>query len=380
MGASDRAKATGVKTVNKSVVTAVLIAVGAGVWIVSGQMDLFADGSDTANAESAQSLAEEKPEEALVAVRARRIVAKPRTLEVVVRGQTEAVRTVDVKSQTEGRVSKVEVLEGARVSKGDVLVRIAAEERVAQHAETIALVKQREIEFKAAQSLKKKGFRSETSVAAAAANLDAAKASLKRMDYQLAHLVIKAPFDGVVEARHAELGDFLQVGDPVARIVDEDPFLVVGQVSERDVGKLELGGMGRAQLVSGDAMDGVIRFIGTTADQATRTFRVELEVPNPERRLRDGITADIRFRTETIMAHFVSPASLTLDQEGRIGVRCIDDDGYVRFWPAEVIGDSADGVWLAGLPEQLTLVTVGQEFVRAGDAVDVVLENPGPTS
>ncbi|MCG8689576.1 MAG: efflux RND transporter periplasmic adaptor subunit [Minwuiales bacterium] len=365
---------------NKSVVTALLIAIGAGAWIVSGQMDLFGDGPDTASAESAPPSAAEKPEESLVTVRARRIVAEPRTLQVVVRGRTEAVRTVDIKSETEGRISKVEVAEGARVSVGDVLVRVAAEERLAQHAETVALVKQREIEFKAAQSLKQKGFRSETAVAAAAANLDAARASLKRMDYELSHLVIKAPFDGVVETRYAELGDFLQVGDPVARIVDEDPFLVVAQVSERDIGKLQVGGTGRAELISGDAMDGVIRYIATTADSATRTFRVELEVPNDDRHLRDGITADIRFQTETVRAHFVSPASLTLDREGRIGVRGVDDDGYVRFWPADVIGDSPDGVWLAGLPDRLTLVTVGQEFVRAGDAVEVVLENPGPTS
>ncbi len=203
---------------------------------------------------------------------------------------------------------------------------------------------------------------------------------MKRYQIHLGQLTLKAPFAGVVERRDAELGDFVQEGDPVALIVDDDPILVVGQVSERDVGKLRIGGRGRAQLINGEQLAGTIRYIATTAEPATRTFRVELEVANGDHAFRDGVTAEIRIESGTVLAHFVSPAVLTLDDTGRVGVRTVDQAGRVHFHAAEVIGDSADGVWLAGLPERLTLITVGQEFVREGETVGVVLVQTKPAS
>ncbi len=364
----------------RSLITALLIALVAAGWVLSGQIDLFTGGPDTAAAvdDGAPDAAAEAARP--FAVRVRDSVAAKRALQVVVRGRTEAVRAVDVRAEARGRVAAVAVAEGQRVAAGEVLVHLATEDRKARQAEMRALVRQRELEYEAARALSKKGFRAETQLAGAMAALDASRAALKRIEVEIEHLVIGAPFAGVVEARHVELGGFLDIGDPVARLVDIDPILLIGQVAERDIGKLQIGAVGRAELIDGSVVEGRVRFIATTAQRETRTFRVELEAPNPTHRLRDGITADIRFQAETVPAHFVSPALLTLDNQGRIGVRAVDAAGKVTFWPAEVIGDAADGVWLTGLPERLTLITVGQEFVRAGDKVRTVREAAEPTS
>ena len=364
---------------SRSIITAIAIAVAAAGWILSGQFDLFA-GDDRQSLPVQVAAVAERPAEPAVSVRAREMVAEPHTLDVVVRGRTEAVRSVVVKAEIQGRLVEIIAAEGTRVAAGAVLARIAVEDRQARLVEARALVRQREIESAATRALSQKGFRTETQVAAAAANLDAAMAILKRYQINLGQLTVKAPFAGVVERRDAELGDFVQEGDPVALIVDDDPILVVGQVSERDVGKLGIGRRGRAELVNGERLVGTIRYIATTAEPATRTFRVELEVANGDHALRDGVTAEIRLESGTVMAHFVSPAVLTLDDTGRVGVRSVDEAGRVHFRAAEVIGDSADGVWLAGLPERLTLITVGQEFVREGETVGVVLVQTEPAS
>ena len=155
------------------------------------------------------------------------------------------------------------------------------------------------------------------------------------------------------------------MGDPVASLVDLDPVLVVGQVSERDIGRLQVGGSGVARLMTGEKVEGRIRYIAKVADPVTRTFRVELEVANPDAALRDGITAEVVLPGPSVLAHRVSPAVLSLGDAGDIGVKIVDADQTVRFLPVQIVEQGEDGLWLLGLPDQVTLITVGQDFVRA---------------
>jgi len=199
--------------------------------------------------------------------------------------------------------------------------------------------------------------------------LDRALAYQAQVELDIANTKIKAPFDGVLELRHVEMGAYVSKNIAVARVVDEDPYLVVGQVSEIDVPFLKVGDPGTATLASGATIEGKIRFIATTADPKTRTFRVELEVSNRGGQLRDGLTAEIEVEVDERMAHHVSSAILTLNDEGVLGVRGLEGENTVKFFPVEIIDDTGDGVWLNGLPERVDVISVGQEFVREGDRV-----------
>ncbi len=363
----------------RSVLIAVAIAVAVVGWVLSGQVDLFA-GDDRVVPVAALETTPPAAGKELVAVRARLLTAQPRTREVVVRGRTEALRSVDVRAETYGRVVAVTAKKGARVRRGAVLLRLATDERAARLTEARALVRQRQIEYDAAKSLSAKGFRAETKMAEASARLDSAKAQVKRMEVEVARLTIRAPFEGVVDRLPVEIGDYVKVGNVVATVVDEDPFLVVAQVSERDVGSLTVGDPGTAKLVDGGEVTGRLRYISATADPETRTFRIELEVPNKDRTLRDGITAEIRIAVEQTEAHLVSPAVLTLNDAGEVGVRLVDENDVVAFRRVSILNQGPEGIWLTGLPSRIRLITVGQEFVRDGDRVRVVLENPKGTS
>jgi hypothetical protein len=73
-----------------------------------------------------------------------------------------------------------------------------------------------------------------------------------------------------------------------------------------------------------------------------------------------------------VLAHRVSPALFTLDDAGSMGVRLIDQDNRVVFYAVEVIEDTAQGAWVTGLPSKVNLITVGQEFVLAGQRVEPI--------
>lgn len=365
----------------RSYLIAIALAVAAIAWIASGQFDDSAGAGETA---AVPAPAEDRAEAGaaaagtvLPAVRTRISTAQPFHEQVVVRGRTEAVRSVDLKAELSGRIAEVLAEEGSRVAAGAPLVRIALDDREHRLQEARAQLRQRELEHKASQSLNKKGFRADTALAQDQAELDAARARVKAIELELQKLTITAPFDGVLEERHVELGTFVDKGTPVARLIDEDPFLIVAQVSEAEVGRLSVGDVGRARLATGQEVEGRIRRIGASADPQTRTFRVELEVANPERRLLEGVTADILFEIGTLPAHFVSPAILTLHDSGQIGVRAVGADGRILFHPVRILGDAGTGVWIDGLPEQAEIVTVGQELVRDGDPVRVFREQAG---
>ncbi|MBM3518534.1 MAG: efflux RND transporter periplasmic adaptor subunit, partial [Alphaproteobacteria bacterium] len=307
-------------------------------------------------------------------------VAQPYSREIVVRGHTQAVRWVDVRAEQDGRVVEVLAKEGERVKAGAPLVRLDMEDRAARLGEAQAWVEQRQIEFYAARELSEQGYRARTKLAEAQAQLESAYVMVARMEEEVERTEVRAPFDGILEERATELGDFLMRGAIVARVVDQDPYLVAGQVTEQLVGSVAVGAAATARLITGESATGRVRYVASMADPSTRTFRVEVEVPNSDGRLRDGVTAELRIVAGQVAGHLVSPAVLTLDDKGVVGVRLLNGEGRVELRAAKIIGEAGQGVWLGGLPETIDLIVVGQEFVRDGEMVPFVRDEAAAPS
>lgn len=374
--------------------------------LLSGQLDRTPknDKEDEADTVVVQS-------DKLTSVRVARMEAVPHEVTLTVRGRTEAVRAVQVRAETGGRVVALPAEKGTFVEEGDVLCELSIDSREAQLEEARAIAKQRELEWKAAQQLQRQGHRSETQTAASFSAFESAKANLARMKLEFERTKIRAPYAGIFDDRKVEIGDFMQPGQTCGSVVAQDPFLVVGQVSERDVGRLSQGSEGEARLLSGEIVRGHIRYIATAADPATRTFKVELEVDNPapaapkdaaeidvsegpaaqsdaamepvataapvtEARgiFRDGITAELFFPLGKSLAHHLSPAILGLDTQGTVGVRIINDDNVVTFVKVAIVADTTTGVWVTGLPQVANVIVVGQELVLPGETVDPTFE------
>jgi multidrug efflux system membrane fusion protein len=353
----------------KSFAIAATLAVVATAWIGSGQIS-----GGQATPEVRKPPADLSAAEHIPSVRVRSQEAQPHITEVVLRGRSEALRDVQIKAETYGRVIKLEVERGDRVEAGQILAKLDPEGRPARLAEAKALFEQRRIEHEAAERLSKKGFRATTQLAASKAALEAAGAAVKQAQVALGDTVMQAPFDGIVDDRLAEIGDYLEAGDPLARIVDLNPILLVAQANERAVGQIHVGEVARARLATGRELEGTVRFVASAADNQTHTFRVEVEVANPDGAVPDGITAELRLPLESRAAHQVSPAILTLSEHGEVGVMILENGDTARFRPVQIVDQGPGGVWLAGLPQQVVLITVGQEFVKDGQKVNPVDE------
>ena len=357
--------------------TAGAIAAAIVVWLLSGQI---ASGDPVRHPTLAESNAETSArtqDEAPTRVRARVINASPQLQHVILRGKTESKRIVEVRSETDGRVIERPVERGAYVAEGELLCRLAMEDRGAALTEAHEAVNQARIEYEGSLKLKERGFQSDTAIAQAKARLAAADAKLARSTLDVARTEIRAPFSGVVEDVHQDIGDYVKASAPCVTIVDLDPMLLVGRVAEKDVNLLRLDQPVTGLLSNGMTVTGPVTFIGQQSDPATRTYAVEIQIPNPDRTVRSGITTEIRIPVAEIMAQKVSPAVFTLDDAGSIGVRVVNADYQVELHPVTIISEATDGVWVSGLPDVATVITVGQELVVPGETVDIDFEPAG---
>ena len=343
------------------------IAVAVTLWLLSGQF-----GSDAAETES-----DAAPVAAMNknAVRVRTQSAEEVMRTIIVNGKTAPARVVDLAAETDGRIEYIGADRGASLERGQLIVRLDERDRAARLAQAQATLKQREVEYEARERLKSESYVSEAQLQEAVALLETARAELKRAELDLAYMAIRAPFAGALQARMVEVGDFVSRGDPIATYVDNRTIIVSANVSEFDARYVSVGDAAEARLATGEDVQGRIRYVAPVADDATRTFTVELEVDNADGALRAGGTAELRIPAEAVLAHRVSPSLLTLDDAGNVGVKIINGGGEVEFVVADIALSGSDGVWLAGLPETATIITVGQGYVSSGAVVDAVPES-----
>ena len=100
-------------------------------------------------------------------------------------------------------------------------------------------------------------------------------------------------------------------------------------------------------------------------------------MPNTDLAIRDGQTAEIVISSDGEAAHLLPSSALTLNDQGDLGIRAVDATNHVEFFGVSVLRDTVDGIWVAGLPEQVDVIVVGQEFVIQGVAVDVAYREVG---
>jgi multidrug efflux system membrane fusion protein len=334
------------------------------VWMLSGA---FANAPETESSRDEPHKTHQKMKVTVLDVTAREI-----TREIVLQGELEPLRQIEISAQTASRVVNLPVSKGKRVNADTLLIQLADEDRSAQLKRAQAEVNNQRLEVAGARKLKKQGLQAENHLKAAEAALAAAEANLKRARLELDYINIKVPFGGVLEERYVELGSHLERGDKVALLVDDSVLKAVGRVSQQSAGKLSLGQTIKVRLLDGREAEGLVTYISRVGDTETHSFRVEAEVPNPEGLLNAGVSAELRIAIGKETAHFLSPAVLSLDDTGEVGIKSVSDEGVVRFYPITLVRTEADGVWLSGLPEQVRIITQGQGFVNAGESVTPV--------
>ena len=360
----------------KTYITATIIALIIAAWLYSGDhSSQLIEGSIADNNRQDSRVATDKvPTRVRVSV----IEASEQPRLIRVRGKTENKRTVGVKAELAGTVTSRPVERGSLVKANDLLCKISTEDRLVALKEARAGVQQARIEYQGAKRLKEKGFNSDAAIAAAQTRLASAEATLNRRARDITKLEVRAPFAGFVDDVHQEIGDYITPGSLCATVVDMDPMLLVGRVSERDVVALKPGLIAQGKLSNNTTVEGPVSFIGQQSDPNTRTYPIEIQLPNPDYTLRSGITTEILVPVEYVLAQQISPALFSLDDAGDIGVRTIDQENLVQFHHVDVLAEAPNGVWVTGLPPRATVIVIGQELVTAGERVDPVYQSGEP--
>jgi multidrug efflux system membrane fusion protein len=271
------------------------------------------------------------------------------------------------------------VTRGKVVKAGDVVATISDEGRQAVVQQAQALLDQRQSEYDANKKLIETGDAPRNTISALESGVKAAQAALAAAQAEADRSLVRSPIDGVVDTVPVQVGQAMQIGADVAEIIDPDPMLAVGAVSESRRASLLVGQSAEVRFIDGSKITGTVDFVGLSADKATRTYPVEAKMPNPTGEIADGVTCEMKVLLAPIDATAVPRSALIFSDDGRLGVRVAGADNKALFKPIEVVEDGRDSVWVTGLDGETRVIVVGQDFVKDGDTIEAVSASAAQT-
>jgi len=350
----------------KSQISAIALILFVLGWFGSG----FISGGSTPNTKGANANRPPSEKNIIIpTVRVKLSEAKPFRTNIKIQGRTAASRVVELKSEVRGKIEKILVQEGQKVKKGQPIAKIEVNERAARLKEAKAVLNQRSIQVEAARKLAKQSFGTQIRLAEAEAQFRKAQADVVTYELDLKNTTIRAPFDGIFNTKLIDVGDALNLGGDIGTVVDLNPIKVTGQISEQNISGYKVGMDGKVELTNGATYTGILSYVASVSDNKTRTFKVELTVDNPDSTILGGVPALLKLQKNEILAHKVSPSVLSLAEDGRIGIKIVEEDSSVKFLPIKILDDGPNGTWVSGLPQSSLIVVVGQDLVEEGQAV-----------
>lgn len=350
------------------VTIAILMTVILVLWLLLGEKRSAQDEAPPPKAQ---------PEQQLHEVETRWSQAEPLTREQVLQGQLLPWQQVQVMAQVSGRVKKLLKQQGERVSAGDPLLELSDEGRSQQLAQARAIYRLRQKELDSARTLRASNYATETDIIRLEGELARAQADLSAAQLAEEYNTPVAPFDGVVDRRHVEVGELVQSGAQLMSLVNVERLKATAQVPQQDANRVAEGQPVKLRLLDGRELEGEVRFVSLAADPQTRSFYVEVEASNPELWRVAGGSATLRIQLPPVMAHQFSPALLRLGPDGKLGVHAVDEGGRVVNYPVRVVAITNEGATVEGLPERLQVITQGAGFVNPGQQVRTqVVQSP----
>jgi membrane fusion protein, multidrug efflux system len=296
-------------------------------------------------------------------------------------GTVEADRDVVISAEEGGTVRQMLVRQGDRVRPGQPLFRLDAGVLQAQLEQAVSQALLAEETWERQRRLwEEDQIGTEMAYLQAKYNAQTARAQAQVLKERVDRTTIRAPIAGILEERLVEVGAMVSPGTPVARILDVDRVKVVGGVPERYGGQVRRGGEVTVTLepVAGEFV-GEIDHVGAAVDRSSRTFTIEVEVPNAGHALKPGMVANVEIARERRAESLVVPRHAVLRLES--GYSVFVAVPYGTGWRAEsrpVVPGAAHGggvVIEQGLAVGERVVVVGQQRVAHGDALILTNED-----
>ena len=287
-------------------------------------------------------------------------------------GVTAPDKRTTLATRSAGILGELKVEKGDRVSAGDVILVLDGAEKQSMVATAEALLDQRRKEAANVERLVKTGIAPTTQSDNARSALASARSQLEAAQAEIDRLTVVAPFSGIIDQVKVEEGSWLPSGEAVAVLLQLDPVVALGEVSEREISYVKVGGDADVRLISGEVVSGSIRHVSLEATAGTRTFPIEVAIPNPNNKIPSGMTAEIMVKSDAVSAVKLPRSVVTLDPSGNLGLRILKADGTVGFVPIDLIDDTPEGLILGGVPADAKIIVAGQDLVSDGETVNAV--------
>jgi multidrug efflux system membrane fusion protein len=330
------------------------------VWMATGEIRV---------AEKNAPASEQAGEASLPAVQVEQRESRLYQPSLLLQGQIEPWQSVVIAARASGTVESLEVGLGDQVRAGQGMARLSEDGRQAAVTRWQSRLKKLEADLAAARRLRERELTSESEILTLQSELAAAKAELSASQLVINHLTPGAPFAGTINHKSVDEGDLVQVGSPLFELVRIDRLKATGQVPQQSVSQVETGQTVNIETLDGDTLNGEIHFVASAANSRTRSFAVEIAIDNPKRKRVAGGSATLRIALPEVQAMFVSPAYLALGDDGRPGVRHVNDKDEVVFTTVSLLSITTEGAWVTGLPSEIRLITRGAGFVSLGQKV-----------
>jgi membrane fusion protein, multidrug efflux system len=238
------------------------------------------------------------------------------TIQVV--GTVEAYNDAVISAEVGGRVQYIVSL-GRRVERGEVIARL--DDRLLQAGYESARVNYELAvdTYTRQQALYADSIISELQYNSIRTQRDQAKAMYEQAQKQLQDTRIEAPFAGRIEERFTKSGELINPSMPVARLVNTDRVNIVAGIPDRFASDVREGSNSTIYIAGNGTTpySGTIRFAGNVIDPDTRTYRVEIEIPNPEGTIKPEMVAEVHIVRRTVENTYVIPrTALVRDEDG----------------------------------------------------------------
>ena len=356
-------------------IAATVVLVVAAAWVATGEFS--AVGSQEAKASEPGSPAADASVSGTVAPAPLRTVAAvvpvfaDHAREIRISGATSADKSAVLAARSDGIVETLGVAQGDEITADTLVLKLVGADVAASVATAEVALAQATQELVVGEKLYARGGLAELELTTRRSAKAAADAALQQAQSAEDRLLLKAPFAGTVDSVDVELGEWVQSGTAITTVLSLDPIVVKAEVSERDVAFVSIGGQARVRLVSGVEMEGTIRHVAKQASVGTRTFVVEVALPNPDKSIGSGMTAEVRLFAAPVPAVTVPRSVITLSEDGLIGLRVVGPDNIAQFAPVTLLDDTASGMIVTGVPAGVRIIVAGQDLVRDGEQVTV---------
>lgn len=336
-------------------------------------------GCSGGEARDAKAGQPEQPTGRTVSVEVTPVEAQSFTDFVQVVGTVEANRDVTVAAEESGPIRQLLVARGALVRAGQPIARIddrllrAQAEQAASEAALATETYERQRRL-----WEEDRVGTEMAFLRAKYGAQTALAGARALRERLERTVVRAPISGILDDRFVEVGSMVMPGSPVARIVDVSSVKVTGGIPERFAGEIARGAPALIGIdgAAGGEFQGSIGFVGASVENASRTFPIEIVVPNPGLGLKPGMVATVRVARGRLDAAIVVPQEAVLrTEDGYIVYVVSETEGVVRAEPRPVALGASQGnrvVITSGLSVGDRLVVVGQNKIAGGDRLQIV--------